>query len=162
MLLITKGGNLLTILLTITFNKLPCEEPSFFFITSCHWTEEELKTFFGTHFNVKTVLPTPEFQFGGATGSTVTSIQIDDSTIKDKKLNLQILQRELYEKELDGIMDVLKMPSEDRVDTNILPMIKKLLEKVDTDHYTNLTSIIFSRKSQIVPDENKQTSQIEI
>ena len=50
------------------------EEPSFFFITSCHWTEEELKTFFGTHFSAKTVLPTPKFQFGGATGSTVTSI----------------------------------------------------------------------------------------
>ena len=90
-----KGGNLATILLTIPFNKLPCEDPSFFFITSCHWTEEELKTFFGTHFNAKTVLPTPKFQFGGVTGSTVTSI-------------------------------------------------------------------IFSRKSQIVPDENKQTSQIEI
>ena len=71
--------------------------------------------------------------------------EIDD-TMKDKKLNLQILQRELYEKELDGIMDVLKMPSEDRVYTNILPMIKKLLEQVDTDHYTNVTSIIFSRK----------------
>jgi hypothetical protein len=62
--------------------------------------------------------------------------QIDDA-MKDKKLNLQILQRELYEKELDGIMDVLKMPSEDRIYTNILPMIKKLLEQVDTDHYTN-------------------------
>jgi len=61
----------------------------------------------------------------------------DNSTIKDKKLHLQILQRELYEKELDGIMDVLKMPSVDRVYTNILPMIRNLLEQVDTDHYTN-------------------------
>ena len=50
------------------------DEPSFFFITSCNWTEEELKTFFGTHFSVKTVLPTPKFQFGGVTGSTVTSV----------------------------------------------------------------------------------------
>ena len=61
--------------------------------------------------------------------------EIED-TKKDKKLNLQILQRELYEKELDGIMDVLKMPAGDRVYTNILPMIKNLLEQVDTDHYT--------------------------
>ena len=61
----------------------------------------------------------------------------DNSTIKDKKLNLQILQRELYEKELDGILDVLKLPAEDRVYTNILPMVKNLLEQVDTDHYTN-------------------------
>ena len=62
--------------------------------------------------------------------------EIDD-TIKDKKLNLQILQRELYEKELDGIMDVLQMPSGDRNYTNILPMIKNLLQQVDTDHCTN-------------------------
>ena len=62
--------------------------------------------------------------------------EIDDA-MKDKKLNLQILQRELYEKELDGIMDVLKMPSEDRVYTKILPMIKNLIEQVDTDHATS-------------------------
>ena len=61
--------------------------------------------------------------------------EIDD-TKKDKKLHLQILQRELYEKELDGIMDFLKMPAGNRVYTNILPMIKNLLEQVDTDHYT--------------------------
>ena len=62
--------------------------------------------------------------------------EIDD-TMKDKKLNLQILQRELYEKELDGIMDFLKMPAGDRVYTKILPMIKNLIEQVDTDHATN-------------------------
>ena len=67
-----------------------------------------------------------------------------DCTVKDKKLNLQILQRELYEKELDGIMDVLKMPSEDRVYTNILPMIKNLLEQVDTEHYTNTVENLMS------------------
>ena len=60
-----------------------------------------------------------------------------DCTMKDKKLDLQILQRELYEKELDEIMDVLKMPSGDRTYTNILPMIKGLLQQVDTDHCTN-------------------------
>jgi len=61
----------------------------------------------------------------------------DNSAIRDKKLKLQILQRELYEKELDGIMDVLKMSSGDRVYTNILPVIKNMLEQVDTEHYTN-------------------------
>ena len=70
-------------------------------------------------------------------------VSIDD-TMKAKKLNLQILQRELYEKELDGIMDVLKMPSEDRVYTNILPMIKNLLEKVETEHYTNAVENLMS------------------
>ena len=61
-----------------------------------------------------------------------------DCTVKDKKLDLQILQRELYEKELDGIMDVLKMPSGDRNYTRILPMIKDLLQQVDTDHFSNV------------------------
>ena len=61
----------------------------------------------------------------------------DNSAIKDKRLTLQILQRDLYEKELHEIMDVLKMPSEDRNYTNILPMIKDLLQQVDTDHCTN-------------------------
>ena len=69
--------------------------------------------------------------------------EIED-TKKDKKLNLQILQRELYEKELDGIMDVLKMLSEDHVYTNILPMIKNLLEHVDTEHYTNAVENLMS------------------
>ena len=67
--LVTKSDSM-----TLPFNELPSCQPSFFFITSCNWTEEELKTFFQTHFSVKTVLPTPKFQFGGATGSTVTSI----------------------------------------------------------------------------------------
>ena len=69
----------------------------------------------------------------------------DNNTIKNKKLNLQILQRELYEKELDEIMDVLKMPSEDRIYTNILPIIKDLLEKVDTNHYTNAVENLINK-----------------
>ena len=71
--------------------------------------------------------------------------EIDD-TMKDKKLNLQILQRELYEKELEGIMDVLKMPSGDRVYTNILPMIKNLIEQVDTDHATNAVENLINER----------------
>ena len=67
-----------------------------------------------------------------------------DYAMKDKKLNLQILQRELYEKELDKIMDVLKMPSGDRNYTNVLPMIKDLLQQVDTDHYTNVVENIIN------------------
>ena len=68
--------------------------------------------------------------------SKMIKVEEIDYAMKDKKLNLQILQRELYEKELDGIMDVLKMPAGDRIYTNILPMIKNLLEQVDTNHYT--------------------------
>ena len=71
-------------------------------------------------------------------------LSLEPETMKAMKLNLQILQRELYEKELDGIMDVLKMPSEDRVYTNILPMIKNLLEQVDTEHYTNTVENLMS------------------
>jgi hypothetical protein len=67
-----------------------------------------------------------------------------DYAMKDKKLNLQILQRELYEKELDKIMDVLKMPLGDRNYTNVLPMIKDLLQQVDTDYYTNVVENIIN------------------
>ena len=70
--------------------------------------------------------------------SNMVKVEEVDYAMKDKKLNLQILQRELYEKELDKIMDVLKIPSGDRVYTNILPMIKDLVQQNDTDHYTNV------------------------
>ena len=45
-----------------------------FFVTSCNWTEAELRAFFSSHFKVRVVLPTPTFQFGGQTGRNVTSI----------------------------------------------------------------------------------------
>lgn len=46
-----------------------------FLITSCNFTEEELKTRFTARgFEVEQVLPTPSFTFGGAKGSTTTSI----------------------------------------------------------------------------------------
>ncbi|CDS00658.1 related to SEE1-probable lysine methyltransferase [Sporisorium scitamineum] len=46
-----------------------------FLITSCNFTEQELTTRFTSRgFQVEQVLPTPSFTFGGATGSTTTSI----------------------------------------------------------------------------------------
>jgi hypothetical protein len=45
-----------------------------FFITSCNWTEEELESYFSANFKVRTILPTPTFQFGGTTGKNVTAI----------------------------------------------------------------------------------------
>lgn len=55
-------------------NMLADSDQSLFFITSCNWTRDELVAFFSPKFKVKTVLPTPTFQFGGSTGSNVTSI----------------------------------------------------------------------------------------
>ena len=76
--------------------------------------------------------------------SNMVKVEEIDYAMKEKKLNLQILQRELYEKELDKIMDVLKMPFGDRNYTNVLPMIKDLLQQVDTDHYTNVVENIIN------------------
>ena len=46
-----------------------------FLITSCNFTEQELIARFTSHsFQVDQVLPTPSFTFGGAKGSTTTSI----------------------------------------------------------------------------------------
>lgn len=46
-----------------------------FLITSCNFTEQELKTRFTANgFEVEQVLPSPSFTFGGAKGSTTSSI----------------------------------------------------------------------------------------
>lgn len=45
-----------------------------FVITSCNWTEEEIITHFSQDFDVKTVIPTPQFKFGGKVGSVVSSV----------------------------------------------------------------------------------------
>lgn len=45
-----------------------------FVLTSCNWTQAELKDHFNNYFAISYVLPTPKFQFGGKTGNTVTSV----------------------------------------------------------------------------------------
>ncbi|ETN64596.1 hypothetical protein AND_003655 [Anopheles darlingi] len=45
-----------------------------FVLTSCNWTESELVKSFEESFNLRTVIPTPTFKFGGKVGSVVTSI----------------------------------------------------------------------------------------
>ena len=56
------------------FDLLKTNADAIFFITSCNWTLDELTTFFSPMFKVKCVLPTPKFQFGGQSGSNVTSV----------------------------------------------------------------------------------------
>lgn len=43
-------------------------------ITSCNYTEEELKRLFADAFDVVVVLEFPRFQFAGAEGQTVSSV----------------------------------------------------------------------------------------
>uniref|UniRef100_A0A182NGY3 Protein-lysine N-methyltransferase n=1 Tax=Anopheles dirus TaxID=7168 RepID=A0A182NGY3_9DIPT len=45
-----------------------------FVLTSCNWTESELVESFGELFQLRTLIPTPTFKFGGKVGSVVTSI----------------------------------------------------------------------------------------
>ncbi|XP_034244381.1 EEF1A lysine methyltransferase 2 [Thrips palmi] len=45
-----------------------------FILTSCNWTQAELEAHFNKYFSVVCVLPTPQFQFGGKTGSKVASV----------------------------------------------------------------------------------------
>lgn len=47
---------------------------SFFVITSCNWTHEQLLEFFGTDFQLHDKIKTPSFMFGGQVGNTVTSL----------------------------------------------------------------------------------------
>ncbi|KAK3608101.1 hypothetical protein CHS0354_004757 [Potamilus streckersoni] len=50
------------------------EPDGYFIITSCNWTKDQLLTFFGTDFLVHDEILYPTFQFGGKTGSKVTSL----------------------------------------------------------------------------------------
>ncbi|VVC87650.1 unnamed protein product [Leptidea sinapis] len=50
------------------------EDNGIFVITSCNWTEEELKKQFSEKFKVKQVIPSPQFKFGGKVGSVVSSV----------------------------------------------------------------------------------------
>jgi len=50
------------------------ESGGIFSLTSCNWTEEELMKVFGDEFALKDRIQFPSFQFGGKTGSTVTSL----------------------------------------------------------------------------------------
>ncbi|XP_045164692.2 EEF1A lysine methyltransferase 2-like [Mercenaria mercenaria] len=47
---------------------------SLFSITSCNWTKEQLLDFFKEDFKLEAQIPFRTFQFGGQTGSTVTSL----------------------------------------------------------------------------------------
>ncbi|XP_049864719.1 EEF1A lysine methyltransferase 2-like [Schistocerca gregaria] len=45
-----------------------------FVITSCNWTQGELISHFKAKFELLDIIPTPKFQFGGKTGSLITSL----------------------------------------------------------------------------------------
>uniref|UniRef100_A0A182M0T4 Protein-lysine N-methyltransferase n=1 Tax=Anopheles culicifacies TaxID=139723 RepID=A0A182M0T4_9DIPT len=50
------------------------QDDGLFILTSCNWTESELVKSFSDFFQLRTVIPTPTFKFGGKVGSVVTSI----------------------------------------------------------------------------------------
>uniref|UniRef100_A0A3Q0RA67 EEF1A lysine methyltransferase 2 n=1 Tax=Amphilophus citrinellus TaxID=61819 RepID=A0A3Q0RA67_AMPCI len=50
------------------------KDNGFFAITSCNWTKEQLRDRFSEGFEFVQELPTPTFQFGGKTGSSVAAL----------------------------------------------------------------------------------------
>ncbi|XP_051234361.1 EEF1A lysine methyltransferase 2 [Dicentrarchus labrax] len=50
------------------------KDKGFFAITSCNWTKEQLLDRFSEGFEFVQELPTPNFQFGGKTGNSVTAL----------------------------------------------------------------------------------------
>ncbi|EDW00602.1 EEF1A lysine methyltransferase 2 [Drosophila grimshawi] len=50
------------------------DEHSWFIITSCNWTEDELLQSFEHLFERHCTIPTPTFKFGGKVGNVVTSV----------------------------------------------------------------------------------------
>lgn len=45
-----------------------------YIITSCNWTQDELVEHFKEKFKLTSIIPTPQFKFGGKVGNVVTSI----------------------------------------------------------------------------------------
>ncbi|XP_065221075.1 EEF1A lysine methyltransferase 2 [Planococcus citri] len=45
-----------------------------FIITSCNWTDSEITSHFKQYFNLYSVIPTPEFKFGGKTGKLLSCL----------------------------------------------------------------------------------------
>lgn len=43
-------------------------------LTSCNWTKEELDVDFQEKFDCYSIIPTPQFKFGGKIGSVVTCV----------------------------------------------------------------------------------------
>jgi len=50
------------------------DSKTYLILTSCNWTKEELAEHFKEYFDVHTVIPTPQFKFGGVVGNNVTSV----------------------------------------------------------------------------------------
>jgi len=57
----------------IVKNLLETNEPAFFVITSCNWTQDELIKHFSPYFDLHDMIQYPSFEFGGAKGSTVAT-----------------------------------------------------------------------------------------
>ncbi|KAJ2942438.1 hypothetical protein O0L34_g16043 [Tuta absoluta] len=53
-------------------------ENGIFVITSCNWTEHELLKHFSEKLQLRCVIPTPQFKFGGKTGSMVSSVVFEN------------------------------------------------------------------------------------
>ena len=74
------------------------------------------------------------------------------------KLSLQTQQRELYDKQLNKIMDFLNLTNNNRCIGNILPALKELKEshcelanwqeQIETEHYSKAQSVIETFSSE--------------
>ncbi|KAG9292842.1 hypothetical protein G9A89_016204 [Geosiphon pyriformis] len=62
------------------------EETGIFLITSCNWTEEELKSRFGDEFVYHSHIKHPRFAFGGATGQTISTVAFRPKSEKPKQI----------------------------------------------------------------------------
>ena len=73
------------------------------------------------------------------TNSGRIKLEETTETLQDVKikLKLQTEQREIYEKQLSQVREVLHLPAENCNFGNILPAVKVLIEQNETNHYTN-------------------------
>jgi len=74
-----------------------------------------------------------------------------------KKLEFQEEQKEIYEKQLSEIMDILKFPAGNRSFENILPEIRNLKEslgniqgQIEVDNYANAQAVLESYSRPVI------------
>ena len=82
------------------------------------------------------------------------------------KLNIQINQREIYEKQHREMMDILNIPPNNRSVPNIIHAIRDLkntIDKNEINHYTNAQEILdhYQNSSQTRNNQNQYLTEFE-
>ena len=91
---------------------------------------------------------------------------VETSNNVKSKLNIQINQLEIYEKQHSEMMDILNIPPSNQSVPNIIHAIRDLKNTIDqneTNHYTNAQEILdhYRNSSQTRNNQNQYSTEFE-